>query len=424
MRGMRMPDGLATELDAWERDALITADQRRAILARYDHTTDAQQAEAMLTWLSLVVAGIGAVVLVAWNWNAIGATWKIVLTAGPTIALYGAAAIAGGRGRRTLAEYCGLLAALFAGGVIYVVADLRHVDPRHTNTVMLWAFVLAMTAVLTPSAITAGVATAISAWWILMQAGPPPPPWAFLGIWPALALTVERTRNRWAAGGVALVFGYWVFFIVLDVWKEHPTAGAIGALLAGNWVYTLAMRPPSHRPAFARATPALVLTLLGLVFLLPTGAHRAMTDWHRNAGQVWPALVLLAALVAGTCWNLAQSHSWRSRPAGLTILAVLWLAVWFTIPPHLRADATLAWTWTIMFSAAVILLAAGAVRDAAQSRDFGQLAVGLAAILVFVIVRVVDARSLFLSGMLLIGSALLLLWLSRAWLHRYTIPES
>lgn len=419
-----MPDGLATELDAWERDGLITGDQRRAILERYDHTSDAQQAEAMLTWLALIVAGIGAVVLVAWNWNAFAPAWKILLTAGPTIALYTAAAIVNGRGRRELAEYFALAAALVAGGVIYVVADLRHLDLHHTNTLLLWAFVLAMTAVLTPSAITAGVATAAGAWWILVQAGAPPPPWAFLGIWPALALTVERTPNRWAAGGVALAFGFWVFFVPIDVWREQPTVAAIGAVLAGNWVYTLAMRPASRRPAFARATPALVLTLLGLAFLLPSGSHRAMTDWHRHTGHIWPAVALLAALVAGTCWNLTQSHSWRSRPAGLTALAVLWLVVWFTIPAHLRSNATLGWTWTIMFSTAVILLAAGAVRDAARTRDLGQLAVGLAGILVFVIVRVVDARSLFLSGMLLIGSAGLLLWLSRAWLHRYTISES
>lgn len=68
---MRLPHGLPAELDAWQRDGLITVEQRRAILARYDPAgNEAQQASTVLTWLALVVAGIGAVVLVAWNWVA------------------------------------------------------------------------------------------------------------------------------------------------------------------------------------------------------------------------------------------------------------------------------------------------------------------------------------------------------------------
>lgn len=424
---MRMPNGLGTESEAWERDGLITADQRRAILARYDHRTDVQEAEAMLRWLALIVAGVGAVVLVGWNWNAIPGVLKIVLTAGPTVALYAGAAILAARGRGDVSEYLALLAALFAGGVIYVIADLRHLDPQHTTTLLLWAFVLAMTAVLTPSPLTAGVASVVAAWWILVQTGPPPPPWAFIGVWPALALAVERAPNRWAAAGVALVFGFWVFFVVLDVWRDHPTVPSIGALLAGNWIYTLATRPAATRPKFARATPALVVTLLGLVFLLPSGFHRTMVDWHRASSQIWPVIALFAALIAGTFWNLSRNHAWRSRAAGLTVLAIVWLIVWLTVPAHLRANQMLSWTWTVVFSGAVILLGAGVVRDAARTRDRGQLAVGLAAIVVFVIIRVADARSVFFSGTLLIACAILLFWLSRVWLHRqtgYTIRES
>lgn len=418
---MRLPPGLLVESEAWQRDGLITAAQRRAILARYAPAqTEAQQASAMLTWLAVIVAGIGAVVLVAWNWAAIPSAVKVLLTAGPMLGLYAASALAARAHRDLRAERLALLAALFAGGVLFVTTDLLHVDPQRPDTLLLWSAVLAATAALTPSALTAAAGTAVAAWWILVAAGAPPAPWWFLAIWPALALAVERAPNRWAAGGVTLVFGFWVFFVLLAVWNDQPTVPAIGVVLAANWLYTQALAPDSGRPAYARATPALVLTLLALTLLLPSGSHRAMTDWRQGADRIWPAVALLAALAAATCRNVWRSGAWRSRPAGLTALAVAWLIVWFTLPGHLRSSVWLQWTWTAVFSGAAIHLGAAAVRDAARTRDVGQLVVGLSSVVIFVIVRVADARSLVVSGSMLIASAALLWWLGRLWVHPAT----
>ena len=415
---MRLPHGVLTESEAWERDGLITGEQRRAILARYEPAqTEGQQASALLTWLAVIVAGIGAIVLVAWNWTAIPSALKVLVTAGPMVGLYAASAVAARARRHLRAERLALLAALFAGGVLFVTNDLFHVDPQRTYTLLLWSAVLAATAVLTPSALAAAVGTAVAAWWILITAGAPPAPWWFLAVWPALALAVEREPNRWAAGGVTLAFGFWVFFVLLAVWSDQPTVPAIGVVLAANWLYTLALAPAARRPACARATPALVLTLLGLIFLLPSGSHRGMTDWHQAADRIWPAVALLAALAAATCWNVRQSGAWRSRPAGLTALAVTWLIVWFTLPGPLRSSVWLQWTWTAVFSGAVIHLGAAAVRDAARTRDVGQFVVGLSSVVIFVIVRVADARSLVVSGSMLIASAALLWWLGRLWVR-------
>jgi hypothetical protein len=47
---MRLPEGLLPELDAWVQDGVISGEQRRPILARYDTPeTAAQQASAVLT---------------------------------------------------------------------------------------------------------------------------------------------------------------------------------------------------------------------------------------------------------------------------------------------------------------------------------------------------------------------------------------
>ncbi len=413
---MRLPQGLRAESEAWQRDGLITAEQRRAILARYEPAASpAQQASATLTWLAVLAAGIGASVLVAFNWTAIPPSVKVLMTAGPMLALYVAAAMAARAGRHVLAERLALLAALFAGAVLFVTEDLFHVDPQRTNTLLLWAAVLAATALLTPSALAAAVGTTVATWWTIVIAGAPPGPWWVLAIWPVLALTIERVPNRWAAGGVTIGFGVWVFFAVLSVWSDQPGIAAIGAVLAGSWIATLAREPAARRPEFARPTAALALTLLGLILLLPSASHRGTADWHLAAGPIWPAIALLTALAGGTCRNVWRSRAWRSWPAGLTALAVLWLVALFTLPVHLRASAGLQWAWTAVFSAATILMGAGAVKEAARTRDVGQLVAGLASVVIFVIVRVVDARSLALSGMMLLASAILLWWLARLW---------
>jgi hypothetical protein len=342
------------------------------------------------------------------------------MTAGPMAASYVAAALAARARRDVSAERLALLTALFAGGVLFVTDDLVHLDPQRTYTLPLWAGVLAATAALTPSAWTAVVAVAVAAWAMLIAAGAPPPPWWCVAVWPALALAVERVPNRWAAGSVTLGFGFWVFFAVLGVWNDQPTVPAIGVVLAANWLYTLACSSAARRPAFARVTPALVLTMLGLALLLPSGSHRTMTDWRLAADRVWPAVTLLAALAGATFWNVSKSGAWRSRTAGLTAIAALWLVLWFTLPAQLRSSTALQWTWTAIFSGAMIHLGAAAVRDAARSRDVGQLVVGLLSVVIFVIVRVLDARSLVVSGSMLIASAILLWWLARLWVRPST----
>lgn len=414
---MRPPRGLVAESESWRRDGLITEEQRRAILARYDLEIDAAEASRVLAWLALMVAGIGVAVLAAWNWIAIPGSVKVLLTAVPMIGLYAAAVAAARNGLRGRAEGLAVAAAMFAGAVLFVTDDLLHIDPARTSTLLLWSAVLAATAAQTPSAVAAGAGTVVAAWWILVTAGAPPPPWWFLAVWPALAIAVERRPNRWAAGGVALVFGFWVFFVVLDVWNDHPAVPAIAAVLAGTWLYSLSLGPPGRRPAFARTTPALALTLLGLAFLLPSGSHRTMMDWRLAADRIWPPAALMAALAGATLWNVAHLRAWRSRAAGLTILCALWLAAWFLLPATLRSGAALQWTCTAIFSGAVIHLGAAAVRDAARARDVGQFAIGIAAVLIFVAVRVVDARSLVFSGLMLIASALLLFWLARLWVQ-------
>lgn len=417
MAHLDRPDWLAAESDIWRRDGLINDDQRRAILARYaaPAPADDRTAASVLTWLAVLAAGMGAVVLVAWNWASIPDTVKGLITAGPMIALYAAAVIAARTGRQVRAERLALLAALFAGGALLVTEDLVHLNPARAQTALIWAAVLGVTALLTPSALTAAVGAVVLLWWLVSATDSGAGPWWFLAVWALLAAAVERAPIRAIASAVGLAFGVFVFFAILHVWQDQPVIPAIGLVLAGAWLDSFARAADRRHPAFAQRAPALVVTMVGLIVLSVSEAHRAMTDWRLVSGSIWPGAALLAALAGGIAWNLRLSGGWRSRPAALAALAVPWLLSWMAWPAAARASGWGQWLWTWTFSAALVLVGASAVRDAARLRRVSEFAIGLLCVLAFVIVRVADARSVVTSGLMLLASAALLWWLGRMW---------
>lgn len=413
---MEPRDWLVNESQAWLREGLISEDQRRAILSRYEASSaDGGQAASVLTWMAVLAAGIGGLVLVAWNWVSMAAASKILLSTGPMLGLYTASALAVRAGRDVRAARLALLAALFAGAVLLVTEDLAHIDPERTQTVLLWAAVLAATGLLVPSAVAAGVATIILGWSVMVAADSASSLWWFVAVWPMLALAVERDRNRWIASGVAVVFGVWTFVLVMSVWPNQAGLAGVAVVLVGAWFDALAHGPAARRPACARTTPALALTLLGLMFLLPSGSHRGTTDWHLVAGSPWPVVALISALVFGVATHARANGAWGSRPVLLSALVAVWVLAGFTMPAAVRASWWHQWMWTGLFGVATVLFGASAIREASSTRDVGQSALGALAILVFVVVRLVDARSLMGSGLLLLMAAVVLWWSGRAW---------
>lgn len=427
---MRRPDWLVSESEAWQRDGLITADQRREILARYsDAPSAADRAASALTWLAVIAAAIGAVVLVVWNWTSIPAPVKVLMSAGPMVGLYAAALRAARSGRSVLAERLALGGALFAGAVLFLTEDFVHIDPQHTVTALLWAAMLAVTALLVPSAIVAAVGLAVSIWWIVAAGDAGSGIWWFALVWPLFAAALERAPNRWVAGGATFTLGVWVFFAMVTVWPDHAIVPALAVLMTANWIDLLAHAPAARRPAFARSTPALAVMLLVFLFLLPLEAHETMADWQAWTGAPLPAAALVVCLVMATAWIALRDGAWRSRPVVLGSVAAFWLIAWLTMPADVRSGTAmpwLPWLWTIVFSAASVLAGASIVREATRRRDLVSFVIGMLMVIAFVIIRVVDARSLMVAGALLLAAAAGLWWLARSWSsgHAAADPES
>jgi uncharacterized membrane protein len=417
---MRLPHRLGRELDAWHGDGLITDDQRRAILARYEPATSASSLVSnTFIALAILAAGAGVVSLLAWNWNAIPPLVKTGGAVAGVAASYAAAAMKARAGKGLHAEWLAFFGALLSGGALFVGAEMVHVDPERTNIPLLWSIVLASTAMLTPSALSAGAATSVLVWWMLITAGSAPAPWAFLLVWPMLAAAVERAENRHAAGGVAIAFGCWAFFFAFGVWGEGvgamPVAAFVVTLLAGAWLDALAHTDDPRRPAFARATPALAVVLLSLVWLLPSGFHREMGDWRVTSASAWPVIALIASLAVMTIRLSVTRAGWRWRSIALVLLSLTWFAAWLVMPAAYRSSGLTRWTWTAIFSGAMVWIGSLAVRDASTTGDNVVLGLGVLAILSLVAIRAVDTPGRQVQAALLLAIAALLVWLARSW---------
>ena len=418
---MRLPHKLGRELDAWHRDGLISDDQHRAILARYEPAASASsQVSNALIALAILAAGAGIVSLLVWNWNAIPLLVKTSGAIALVGASYAAAAMKARAGKDQHAEWLALFGALLSGGALFVGAEMVHVDPERTDVALLWSIVLASTAWLTPSALSAGASTVVLVWWMLVTAGSPPAPWAFLLVWPMLAAAVERVENRYAAGGVAIAFGCWTFFFTNGVWGDRvgamPVAAFVVALLSGAWLDALAHTDEPRRPAFARATPALVVVLLSLVWLLPSSFHRDMGNWRDTDASAWPVLALVASLAVMTVRLSVTRAGWRWRSIALVLLSLTWCAAWIVMPATYRSSGLTRWTWTAIFSGAMVWVGSLAVREASTTGDHGALGLGVIAILAVVVIRVADTPGgLPVQAALLLALAAFLGWLARHW---------
>ena len=415
---MRLPHRLGRELDAWHSDGLISEDQRRAILARYQPATDAEQVSHTLISLAILAAAAGVVVFLARNWAGIPPPVKTSGAIGSVIACYLAAAAAARAGKDAYAEWFAFLGALLSGGALYVGANVVHVDPERTNIPLLWSIVLASTAWLTPSALAAGAGTIVLIWWMVLGAPAPPVPWGFLLAWPMLAAAVERLENRFAAGAVAIAFGCWTFFVTLTVWGDAagtPVAFVV-ALLAGAWLDALAHTKAYRPPAFARTTPALVVMLLALVFLLPSGSHRELHDWRQTTSSPWPVFALILSLAVMTVHLSTSLARWQWRPLVLALGSMAWLVAWLLTPVAYRASDVAQWTAIAAFSGATAWVGSVMVRDGSVTGDRTMVLFGVTATLALVVIRAVDTQGRpVVQAALLLALSALLVWLARRW---------
>ncbi|HET9272131.1 MAG TPA: DUF2157 domain-containing protein, partial [Vicinamibacterales bacterium] len=412
--GMRRPAWLDRESEAWLRDGLITADQRAAILNRYSALHE-RSAATVLTWLAVLTGGVGLVVLAGWNWDLIPPATKLGAAFGLPALAFAGAVLAGRSGRDIWARRLVFLGAVAAGGIFLAVTDI-YLSPE-PNLSVAWALALCVSAALVPTPFLTSTAGVVSMAWLLTQAGVPPPPWMFLALGTLLALAVEQAPDRTAGAVVTAAVAVWAFTVAADTWSNANPPLFVLALVAGAALDAWAHTPPERRPAFARPVPAAVFLLAPLAFLQMAQGPVRSDPWTDAVANPWPAIVLAVAFGAVAIWP-AVSRRQSLRSAALAALGLIWLGAWLFHPASVGGPAA-RWPWTIAFSAATVLVGVSLVREASRERNSALFALGVLAILIFVMMRAMDAGgALWPSALALFAGAVLLAWLGRTWAKR------
>ena len=179
------------------------------------------------------------------------------------------------------------------------------------------------------------------------------------------------------------------------------TPVALSLAAAGAAIDQWSQRPTGPQPVFVRATPGRAIAIVGLVLALAGALHASgdsrwlsilVTQAGRSPG---PSLVMVAGFVLIGIGNLRQA---THRPR---IIALV-VAVWFGVSASGRMALMGDWPWIAGFSALLLYIGAGLVRESAASRDRGTFALGLIAVIGLVIAH-------FSSGEALRGAVVLLL---------------
>ena len=396
---------LDSESERWQQDGLISAETRRAILARYP--TQQNDPSRVLIPLAVLTAGVAVVLFVAWHWHELPASLKLSLTLLLTLALYGGAAWSSSRRRVAETEMWLLAAALGAFALVTAIADI-YVWADARALTLCCAVIAAVTATATGASLVTALAATTLAWWV-MGTGGGPLPWPFLLLFPLVVIAAEQSRHRTVATLTALAFAAWVAVMAANTWNGSMPL-MLCVMLAGAAIEQWSSQPPERRLIFARATPGRAVAIGGLAFALISVVHvnnlgpiSSTSLIYTHGGQSpWPALVLAVSLIVIA---LGLSRQARLIPRVLAVAA----ALWFNAAAAGRVSMFGPGPWVVLFSAVLLFVGATLVREAARSQDRGTFVLGLAAVLLLVLIHFSSGDALRGSSVLIVSAVVLFL---------------
>jgi uncharacterized membrane protein len=322
---------LRGEVPSWERDGLISSAQTQAILARYPAPAAGGLPWGMIIFscLGAVIVGLGLILLLAYNWDAIPKYGKLALVFGSLAAVQ----VAGlrlflGRERfQPLGEGLCLLGTMLFGAGIWLVAQIYHIDEHFPNGFLIWGLGALGMALAMPSIAQAMLATVLLTIWSgTERVGFDTPVW----ITPLLLLAVLgplawQRRSRLLLG--ALIPACLMAYGFTLPAGEHATWMLFSALLSLSALCLAGAYLTRHIGTFASAAPVFLFygsaVFMVLLYLLsfPDLAHEFFY-WHREeltwARSSYVLLPLLGALLAWGAVARLRLTSGQARQEGLS----------------------------------------------------------------------------------------------------------
>jgi uncharacterized membrane protein len=273
---MRYKD-LDRALTAWVAEGLVFEDQAEAIRRREQQAAHRGRRDAAiqtLAWVGALVAGLGVILFVAANWDAIPRPTRVIALLAAIAGAYGGGYVLRElRGRAYLGEALLLLGAIAFGASLFLVGQMYHVQAHDPLALLLWSAAVVPTAAVVRSRwlATLGLVTFVA--WI---------------VWEAVAATDDEALG---SALVALAFLGAAFYGL-----GTGLAGRIGAAFSGPM----------------RALGAVLLPAGVFVFTFQ-GFYDALNDREALSGR---EELLLAVLTLGVVAGAAALFLDRTRPTG------------------------------------------------------------------------------------------------------------
>ena len=169
MAGPEYREWLVNEVANWERDGVITPEQSRTIVGRYPAQTAGGKSWGMIIFscLGAVIVGLGIILLLAYNWEAIPKYAKLAIIIGSLAAIQtgGIKLVVGSERFRALGEGICLLGTMVFGAGIWLVAQIYHIDEHFPNAFLIWGLGALAMALAMPSIPQAILATVLLTVW-------------------------------------------------------------------------------------------------------------------------------------------------------------------------------------------------------------------------------------------------------------------
>ena len=306
----RFPTRLATEVQSWIREGLVSAEQGARILARYPPEAGWLSRPSALFGLiggGLVAAGLALVL--AHNWQSIHRWAKLGGLIGLMLAAHWGGLRVRERGYHWLGEGLAVIggALLFLG--IALIGQIYNLSGRPADAVALWWALLLPAAYALPSFALGALAYAGVVTWVLLLLADHASP---------LGAAVYRTPAFWtvALGALGLVLlglgmrhGDGVYRRLRQLLEQAGIALSLAVFITLGLPY---YDPFSDAPCRCASAPIGLLTLLGVVALV-AGARRLPAAPPRARGACLALLLLLPlglAAVQVLVVRAAPSYAW------------------------------------------------------------------------------------------------------------------
>jgi uncharacterized membrane protein len=264
------------EIESWQHENLISEDQAQTLLKRYPEPAASNLGLILFAGFGALIIGLGIILLLAYNWQAIPRGIKLAIILGSIAAAHGTGLTLIQKQRPALGEAICLLGTMLFGAGIWLIAQVYHIDEHYPNGLLIWSLGAMALAWTLPSLSHATLAAVLVTTWCGMEAfdfhrpmhaGP-----LLLAGWIGLLALKQKSRFLLSISIPALFLST-LFVLVGTPGYSHAHGGLIisGLLNFGIALVALSYLFPRFR-FFESATPILGfygrLIALGILYLL------------------------------------------------------------------------------------------------------------------------------------------------------------